>query len=232
MPSGGRQGSLLPPPPPIQSPPPRPPGGITGPASTCRILSTPRVSPPCSRARCMLSTPCATILVGDDGRPSAPTSGPHQRPPPPHPAPFLDNAAVVAVVIRCCRVIPPLPPLQPAPVRALHGVQQIDRRCGKRASVVTFFFAPAVVGGLVVAVAAPVFLSVAAVGAREAPAPRPRSQGWSRHPIAKPGALLLPPTPMPPPPRSFCSLLPLPSSQWMTSANSTARFLAGWHRRL
>jgi hypothetical protein len=90
---------------------------------------------------------------------------------PPRPALFLDDAAVVAVVIRRRRVVPPPLPFQPAPVRVLGGVQQIDSRCGKRASVVAFFSAPAVVGGPVVAVAAPVLLGVAAVGAREAPTP-------------------------------------------------------------
>ena len=146
MPSGGRQGSLLPPPPPIQSPPPRPPGGITGPASTCRILSTPRVSPPCSRARCMLSTPCATILVGDDGRPSAPTSEPRQRPP------SRRRSSITPLSLPSSSVaVPSLrhpPPLPPALVRALCGVRRIDRRCGKRASVIAFFSAPVVVGVL------------------------------------------------------------------------------------
>ena len=119
MPSGGRQGSSLPPPPPppsigsssSSSSPPSPPGGIAGPALTCRIPSTPRVSPPCSRAWRVLSAPCATMSVGNDGRPSDPTSGPCQRPPPPHPAPFLDDSAVIAVVIRRRRVGPPPPPL-------------------------------------------------------------------------------------------------------------------------
>ena len=89
MPSGGQQGSSLPPPPlsidrrPPCPSPPSPPGGIAGPVLTCRIPSTLQVSPPCSHAWCMLSPPCATMLVGDDGRPSAPTSGPCQRPPPP-----------------------------------------------------------------------------------------------------------------------------------------------------
>jgi len=76
----------------------------------------------------------------------------------------------------------------------LGGVQWIDSRCGKRASVIGFFSAPTVVGGPVVAVAAPVLLSIDAVRAREAPTPMPRGQGWSRHLTAKPGAsfLLLP----------------------------------------
>ena len=38
------------------------------------------------------------------------------------------------------------PPLLPALVRALRIVQQIDCRCGKRASVIAFFSAPTVVG--------------------------------------------------------------------------------------
>ena len=111
----------------------------------CRLPSTLRVSPPCSCARRVLSTPHATILAGDDGRPSALTSGLLQRPPPHCPAPFLDDAAVVAVVVSCPPVVPP-PPLLPASVRALCIVQRIDRRCGKRASVVAFFSAPTVVG--------------------------------------------------------------------------------------
>ncbi len=151
--------------------------------------------------------------------------------PPPRPAPFLDDAAVVAVVIHRRRVVPPPPPFQLAPVRVLGGVQRIDSRCGKRASVVAFFSAPAVVGGPIVAVAAPVLLSVVAVGAREAPAPTPRGQGWSRHPTAKLGASSSSLTPTLPPPRSFFSLLPLPSSRWMALANSTTRSSAGRHRR-
>ena len=95
--------SDCPPPPPS---PPSPPGGIAGPVLTCRIMSTLQVSPPHSHAWRVLSAPCATMSVGDDGRPSAPTSGPRQRPPPPPPAP-LRNGAVVAVVIRCRRVVPP-----------------------------------------------------------------------------------------------------------------------------
>jgi len=111
MPSGGRQGSSLPPPPPSiessssSSSPPSPPGGIAGPALTCQIPSTPRVSPPRSHAWCMLSALCATMLVGNDGRPSAPTSGPCQRPPPP-----VRHPTVVAVVIHRRRVVPPPPP--------------------------------------------------------------------------------------------------------------------------
>ena len=117
MPSGGRQGSSLPPPPPMirssssSSSPPSPPGGIAGPALTCRIPPTLRVSPPCPCAWRVLSAPCATMLVGNDGRPSAPTSGPCQRPPPPRLAPFIDDAAVVAIVIRRRRVVLPPPPL-------------------------------------------------------------------------------------------------------------------------
>jgi hypothetical protein len=38
-------------------------------------------------------------------------------------------------------------------------------------------------------------------------------------------------TPTLPALRSFFSLLPLPSSRWMASANSTARSSAGRHRR-
>ena len=90
---------------------------------------------------------------------------------PPRPALFLDDAAVIAIVIHCRRIVPPPPPFQPAPVRVLGEVQRIDSRCGKRASVGAFFSAPAVVGGPVVAVVAPVLLGVTAVGAREAPAP-------------------------------------------------------------
>jgi hypothetical protein len=201
-----------------------------GPALTCQIPLTPQVSPPRSCAWRMLSAPCATMSVGNDGWPSAPTSGPCQRPPPPRPAPFLDDAAVVAVVIRRRCIVPPPPPFQPTPVRVLGGVQRIGSRCGKRASVVAFFSAPAVAGGHVVAVAAPVLLGAAAVGAREAPAPTPHGQGWSCHPTAKPGALSSSPTPTLPPPRSFFSLLPLPLSRWMALANSTARSSARQHR--
>ena len=113
------------------------------------------------------------------------------------------------------------PPFQPVPVRVLGGVQRIDSRYGKRASVVTFFSALAVVGGPVVAVAAPVLLSVTAVSGR----------GWSHHPTAKLGALLFSLTPALPPPHSFFSLLPLPSSRSMALANSTARSSAGRHCR-
>jgi len=143
---------------------------------------------------------------------------------------ILDNAAVVAVVIHRCCVVLPTPSFQPAPVHVLGGVQRIVSRCGKHASVVAFFSAPVVVGGPVVAVAAPVLLSNAAVRAREAPAPTRHCRGWSCHPTAKPGALSSSLTPALPPPHSFFSLLPLPSSQWMALANSTARSLAGRHR--
>ena len=204
MPLGGRQGSSLPPPPPSIGCSPPPPAG---PALTCRIPSTPRVSSPRPREWRVLSAPCATMSVGNDGRPSAPTSGPCQRPPLPRPAPFLDDAAVVAVVIRRRRVVPPPLPFQ------------LASRCVRRTSVVAFFSAPVVVRGPVVAVAAPVLLGVAAVGARESPVPTPRGQGWSRHPTAKPVDTAAP------------VLLLLPSSRWMASANSTARSSAGRHRR-
>ena len=134
----------------------------------------------------------------------------------PHPSP-----------LRCSAT----PPFQPAPVRVLGGVQRIDSCCRKRASVVAFFSTPTVVGGPVVAVAAPALLSVTAVGAREAPMPKLRGRGWSHHPTAKPGVLSASPTPMLPPPRSFFSLLPLPSSRWMALANSTAHSSDGRHRR-
>jgi len=123
------------------------------------------------------------------------------------------------------------PPFQPAPVRVFGGVQRIDSPCWKHASVITFFTAPAVVGGPVVAVVAPVLLGVAAVRAREASAPTPCGRGWSRHLTAKPGALSSSPTPTLPPARSFFSLLPLPLSRWMASANSTACSSAGRHCR-
>ena len=159
---------------------------------TCRIPSTPRVSSTRSREWRVLSAPCATMSVGNDGRPSAPTSGPCQRPP---------------VVIRRRRVVPPPLPFQ------------LASRCVRRTSVVAFFSAPAVVGGPVFAVAAPVLLGVAAVGARVAPVPTPRGRGWSRHPTAKPVDAAAP------------ALLLLPSSRWIASANSTARSSAGRHRR-
>ena len=127
----------------------------------------------------------------------------------PHPSP-----------LRCSAT----PPFQPAPVRVLGGVQRIDSCCGKRASIVAFFSAPAAVRGPVVTIAAPVLLGIATVGAREAPAPMPCGRGWSRHrkaggvvvivadtdaDAAAPVLLLLP--------------LPLPSSQWMASANHQHR---------
>ena len=183
---------------------------------------------PCLRGRRVLSAPHATISTGDDRRPSAPTSGPCQRPPPPlrrhslRMPPSLPSSSVSVASFRC-------PPLPPALVCALWGVQRIDHRCRKRASVIAFFSAPAVFGGPVVAVAAatsPVLIGVAAVEAREAPTPAPSpapcSRGRSRHPTAKPGASLSSPTPMPP--CSFYSLLPLPSPQWMALANSMCTF--------
>ena len=82
--------------------------------------------------------------------------------------PPLSPSSSVAVALFHC------PPLPPALVRALCRVQRIDRRCGKRASVVTFFSAPTVIMGPVVAIAAaPVLLGITAIGAREAPTPAP-----------------------------------------------------------
>ena len=132
MPSGGQQGSSLPPPPlsidrrPPCPSPPSPPGGIAGPVLTCRIMSTLQVSPPHSHAWRVLSAPCATMSVGDDGRPSAPTSGPRQRPPPPSGAVEERRCRRRRHPLPSCRSA--TPPLQPAPVCALGGVQRIYRR--------------------------------------------------------------------------------------------------------
>ena len=65
-------------------------------------------------------------------------------------------------------------------IRALCEVQRIDRYGGKRAFLIAFFAAPAVVGGPVVtaaAAAAPVLLGVATVLVREAPTPAPVPRG-------------------------------------------------------
>ena len=137
------------------------------------------------------------------------------------------TSPVAVVIRRRCVVPPPPPPFQSAPVRVIGGVQQIDSHCGKRTSVIAFFSTPAVIGGPVVAVAAPVLLGVAAVLARTHAALSRMVPSSDR----KAGASSLSPTPTLPPLRSFFSLLPLPLSRWMASANSTARSSAGLHRR-
>jgi hypothetical protein len=234
--SGGQQGSLSSPSP---SPPPPPLirslsssslSSIAVSASTCQIPLTPRVPPPRSCAWHVLSAPHAMILVGDDGRPSAPTSGPRPQPPPPVRCHSL-------TMLRCCHHHPlpsrhSAPPLRPVLVHALWGVQRIDRRCRKCASLVAFFSAPTVVGVPFVAVAtaaAHILLGVAVIWAREVPAPAPRGLGQSRNPTAKPGASSLLQKPPQLSLRSFFSLLPLSSSRWMALVNSTARSLARRH---
>ena len=75
------------------------------------------------------------MSVGNEGRPSALTSGPCQRPPPLHLSPFLDNAAVVAVVIPHCRVVPPPPPSNWRRYACLAGSSRLTAVAGSALSL-------------------------------------------------------------------------------------------------